>query len=83
MPDVITAQHQSLVNKVKGLLSAYRENEDLITIGAYVQGTNAQVDKAIKANQPLTDFLRQRRDEKLSLGDAVKRMAEIDKQVNG
>jgi len=83
MPDVIEAQHQGLVNRVKSLMAAYRENEDLITIGAYVQGSNAMVDKAIKVNQQLNDFLRQRRDERLSMQEAVKKLAEIDKIVNG
>jgi flagellum-specific ATP synthase len=83
MPDVISRQHQSLSNKIKALLSAYRENEDLITIGAYAHGSSAQIDKAIKANPSLNDFLRQARNEKTTLADAIKRLADIDKTVNG
>jgi flagellum-specific ATP synthase len=83
MPDVITPQHQAIVNRAKALLSAYRENEDLITIGAYVMGTNVHVDRAIKANPHLTDFLKQGRSDKLCLSDAVRVLGEIEKSVNG
>ncbi len=45
------------------LLAYYRENEDLINIGAYAQGSNAEVDLAIKYRKDFNAFLQQRMNE--------------------
>ncbi|MBD3393524.1 MAG: flagellar protein export ATPase FliI [Chitinivibrionales bacterium] len=81
MPDVITQEHQKLADRVKGLLAAYRENEDLINIGAYVSGSNASVDKAIQVHEPMNGFLRQGREERSTLDEAVKQLGEIARKV--
>ncbi len=44
---------------IRELLAAYREHEDLITIGAYRAGSNPLVDAAIKMREPIEAFLRQ------------------------
>ena len=43
-------------------LAAYRQSEDLIHLGAYVSGSNAQLDSAIQLQPRLSDFLRQEPD---------------------
>ena len=48
---------------LKDAMATYRKNEDLINIGAYVQGTNPKVDMAIRIQDALTAFLRQQVDE--------------------
>ncbi len=40
-------------------LSAYRDAEDLIQLGAYVAGTNPALDASIRLRPELLDFLRQ------------------------
>ena len=40
-------------------LAIYRESEDLINIGAYVDGSNENVDKAIKMNTQINNYLKQ------------------------
>jgi flagellum-specific ATP synthase len=44
---------------VRELLSAYREKEDLIAIGAYQQGSDPLTDRAIAARDAIQAFLRQ------------------------
>ena len=41
------------------LLSAYRDHEDLISIGAYRRGSNPQVDLAIEVRDEIHAYLRQ------------------------
>ena len=53
-----------------GCLSAYREHEDLITIGAYRKGSNRTVDLAIEMLEPINEFLRQRVDESSSVEES-------------
>jgi flagellum-specific ATP synthase len=83
MPDVVTPEHQALVGRIKDLMAAYRENEDLIQIGAYTPGTNERVDKSIKAHGVLETFLKQGRAEKCEFGQTISRLMEIDAQVAG
>jgi FliI/YscN family ATPase len=48
-----------IVGQARELLSVYRENEDLINIGAYVPKTSASIDRAIDKRAALVQFLRQ------------------------
>ncbi len=45
--------------KVREAMAAYRRAEDLIQLGAYVNGTNPSVDAAIRLRPKLLEFLRQ------------------------
>jgi FliI/YscN family ATPase len=59
MPDVISPDHRDRATRLRELLAAYRENEDLINIGAYVKGSAPLVDKAIARKEDMDSFLRQ------------------------
>ncbi|MCR4317833.1 MAG: FliI/YscN family ATPase [Planctomycetes bacterium] len=59
MIDVSTKPHQQAAMKVKELLATYLDAEDLINIGAYAQGSNRNIDKAIQMYEPITEFLKQ------------------------
>jgi FliI/YscN family ATPase len=63
MPDLVTPEHQESATRLRELMSAYREQEDLINIGAYVKGSAALVDKAIERRDDIGAFLRQWIDE--------------------
>jgi FliI/YscN family ATPase len=57
--DLTTAQQQELTGQARNLLALLRKNQDLINIGAYVAGTNTEIDRAVRLQKPLRDFLRQ------------------------
>ena len=80
-PDVITKEHQNLVNDIRNFYAAYRENEDLIQIGAYNVGSNMRVDRALKIYEPLMKFLRQDRAEKVDFEESVTELAAINNIV--
>jgi flagellum-specific ATP synthase len=81
MPDVISREHRLRIDKIKDLMAAYRENEDLIQIGAYAPGSNPRVDRAIRMREAITTFLRQDRYEKSTFADTLARLVEIEKIV--
>ncbi|KMQ51162.1 Flagellum-specific ATP synthase FliI [Chitinispirillum alkaliphilum] len=60
MRDVVSDEHIQIASTIKDCMATYKENEDLVQIGAYMPGTNDKVDKAIKLNQPLISYLRQK-----------------------
>ena len=78
MSDVITDDHRACAGRVKDLMAAYRENEDLIQIGAYAQGTSERVDRAIKVHDSLDAFLQQDRKEKCGFESSLARLKEIE-----
>jgi len=45
--------------RVRALLAAYEEKRDLVTLGAYVSGSDARVDTAIRALADIERWLRQ------------------------
>ena len=63
MPRITSPDELALAGTARSLLAAYREAEDLIRIGAYQRGSNAETDRAITAHPILQRFLCQTVDE--------------------
>ncbi len=59
MPDVVDAEHRAAAARAVASMAAYRTAEDLINIGAYVDGSNPEIDAAKSVKRPLDEFLRQ------------------------
>ncbi len=59
MVHVTSEAHRSAAMKLRRLLAAYRDAEDLIQVGAYAQGSNADVDEAILKREQIENFLTQ------------------------
>ncbi|MFT3686206.1 MAG: FliI/YscN family ATPase [Phycisphaerales bacterium] len=57
--DVTDATHQAARRQLVKLLALYREVEDLVQIGAYAKGSNAETDLAIGYQGRINDLLRQ------------------------
>ncbi len=76
MPDIVDKEHLKLATKAKNLLAVYREAEDLINIGAYKEGSNPNIDEAIKYRDRIVNFLKQDMDESFSFEDTLKLLRE-------
>ncbi|MDR0303692.1 MAG: flagellar protein export ATPase FliI [Chitinispirillales bacterium] len=70
MVDVIDNDHRRIVGELRDVMSTYRANEDLISIGAYEQGRSPKIDKAIQLNDHINRYLRQDRDESATFEQA-------------
>ncbi len=77
MPDIVPPEVIELANQTRDILATYKENEDLITIGAYKAGLNPRVDRAVNLYDKVTEFLRQRVNEKVGLQDSWLTLAKI------
>jgi FliI/YscN family ATPase len=71
MPDVTQVEHRLKAGKVRDWMAAIRETEDLVSVGAYVPGSNPRVDDALARRGRIDDFLRQSADDLCSLDAAV------------
>ncbi|NLM74488.1 MAG: EscN/YscN/HrcN family type III secretion system ATPase, partial [Clostridiaceae bacterium] len=47
-------------------------SEDLINVGAYVKGSNPEIDRAIELNPSINDYLTQRVNESFNFEDTIK-----------
>jgi len=63
--------------RFRRLLAIYREAEDLINVGAYVEGTNSEIDEAIRRMPEMNRFLTQAIEERFELRDTLRRLGEI------
>ncbi|MCC5796383.1 MAG: flagellar protein export ATPase FliI [Methylophaga sp.] len=59
MPQVVSAEHLRRAQIFKQIYSTYRQNQDLINIGAYASGSDTFIDQAIAAYPQLQAMLRQ------------------------
>ena len=55
--EITDPQHQQAAGSMRNLMSLYKENEDLINIGAYEKGSSDKIDKAIDAQDAINSFL--------------------------
>lgn len=67
MNDLAGEEHREAARALRELLAAYRDHEDLISVGAYRRGANPIVDRAIEMRQEIDTYLRQRVDESSSV----------------
>ena len=77
MSDVTTPEHRECAGEIKRLMAVYKESEDLINIGAYVKGSNEEIDMAVAKNKAINMFLQQKVDENISPEDTFEAMKMI------
>jgi len=71
MPAVVKREHLRSAQRFRQVYSAYRQQRDLIAVGAYQKGSDPQVDHAIAMWPKLRDFLQQEVDAPTTLADAI------------
>ena len=77
MPAITSGEHLDRSSRLRSLLAAYVRSEDLIRIGAYVKGTDAELDRAISTLPQLRSFLRQAPGERPTFSETVAALGSI------
>jgi len=77
MIHVVQPAHRKAAAALLEHLAVYRDAEDLINIGAYVQGSNPKIDLAIKKINPILSFLRQEIEDKGNPQETLQRLLEL------
>lgn len=77
MSTVIGPDHAAAAQRVKALMSAYRRASDLITIGAYKEGSDPEVDTAIRLKPRIDAFLRQQIQDTIGYEDSKKMLQSL------
>ncbi len=77
MGDVTQDEHRKAAGAVRNLLAVHAKNEDLINIGAYVNGSDPVCDKAIALMGQINDFLKQSTKDKVEYENTVSSLIEL------
>ena len=72
MVEITSDEQQEQVRRFRQVFAAYRQNEDLIAVGAYRSGADPRIDEAVAKYPKLLDFVRQKTTEKVTLADGLK-----------
>jgi len=79
MSSIATKEHKALAGRLKNVMATYNEAEDLINIGAYKNGSNPEIDYAIRKIRDVNAFLRQDTDEKFLFEEEVALLGDLFK----
>lgn len=71
MPDVTTEPHRASAGQLREWMATLRDSEDLVSVGAYVAGTNPRIDAALKRKDAINGFLRQSADALVTLDESL------------
>lgn len=81
MVDIVDKDHLKVVHSFKQMYSTYKKNEDLISIGAYTQGSDTRIDRAILMEPSLMEFLKQDMHTPTSYTESLEQLANIFVQM--
>ena len=81
MPAVAAKGHRAQAALVRKLLATYARSEDLVRIGAYKPGADAELDRALGARAAIRTFLMQDAHERLHIADVLSRLAALAAEV--
>jgi flagellum-specific ATP synthase len=74
MPQVTYPEQRAAATTLREVLATYRSAEDLINIGAYVDGSNPAIDRARSKIEAANAFLMQAPDESVAYVDTLRRL---------
>src|SRR6185437_2823065 len=78
---VVSPDHRTAAETILRTEATYREKEDLILVGAYQKGTNANVDSAVEHREAVLSLLRQRADETTTIGATHATMRDLAARI--
>ncbi len=76
-PRVLTREQRDLATRLRSVLAARAQVQDLLDVGAYVAGSNPLVDAAVVHAGEIETFLRQDMDERAPAAESWARMAAL------
>ena len=74
MIDLVDDKHRKRANDIINIIATYKKAEDLINIGAYVEGSNPEIDNAIRMTGRINSFLKQDINEKISFEESEQQL---------
>jgi flagellum-specific ATP synthase len=76
-PDVTGPEQRAAATEVRRVLATWDEIEDLVSLGAYVPGTNAEYDTTVQTRELVNAYLTQDRSEACALEEAAEQLVAL------
>jgi flagellum-specific ATP synthase len=83
MPSTATPEHVQAARDVRAMAAMYRENEELVRLGAYKTGSDPSVDAAIHAWPHIRAFLQQEVEDATPWEETLTRLAQLASMRSG
>ena len=77
MSSIATKEHKEQAGKLRNVLATYSEAEDLINIGAYKNGSNPDIDYAIRKIRAVNGYLCQSTEDKFQLEEELNLLGQL------
>ena len=77
MPQVVSEPHMQQARVLKQVYSMYQQNKDMITLGAYQQGSDPMLDQAIQMMPQVNGFLQQGMKDVLRYDECLQGLAQL------
>jgi flagellum-specific ATP synthase len=81
MRDIVTREHDGAARSILELIARYRQSEDLVLLGAYKQGMNKTLDRAVQAQDAINAYLRQDIELSATFASSVQSLGVLAKQA--
>ncbi len=78
MPAVTSSEHRERAGLVRRLMAAWARSEDLVRIGAYKSGADAELDQAMRARAGIRNYLMQTSEESATLEESVAMLQQLE-----
>ena len=82
MANIVDENQLLAARELKSLYAVYQQNRDFINIGAYQQGTDESIDRAIYAAPYIRSFIKQTETEKVTMGNSLASLSELSGVFN-
>ncbi len=79
---LIPKEMRLAAESIRGLMAIYKENEDLINIGAYQHGSNVTIDRAIQLRSAIESLLAQEQHELVPWNRSVDELRKLSEIAN-
>jgi flagellum-specific ATP synthase len=83
MHEVVPKTHLDAARQFRQMLSAYQQNRDLISIGAYQRGSDPRIDAALELWPSMQRFMQQDLQEKVSFTPSIAALSELFRKAPG
>lgn len=79
MPNIINMSHLQQAQRLKQWYSRYQQNRDLISVGAYVPGSDPETDQAIERLPAIRQFLQQHLNQSVDFNASLNGLVNVTK----
>jgi flagellum-specific ATP synthase len=77
MDQLCSPDHLESSRKLRKLVSIYQENQDLLLMGGYIKGQDADLDLAVQLWPKIVDFLQQEQSTSFSFLETEKLLSKL------